>query len=128
MNSGFQSNVPILWGSDTDNSYNQHNGYNPGQYFWNRYHDAQLQQFPQDTFVQMLILAQFQHPSHSELVQSSSNSLAAQSSPPAASPESTDVEDSSQASESPAKAGRGYGKWREEEEKLLVQLWCNKHT
>lgn len=26
------------------------------------------------------------------------------------------------------KAGRGYGKWGEEEEKLLVQLWCDKHT
>ena len=55
--------------------------------------------------------------------------MPAQSSPPAASPaESADAEDSSQASESSAKAGRGYGKWREEEEKLLVQLWCDKHT
>ena len=74
------------------------------------------------------VLAQFQHPSHPELVQSNSGSLPAQSSPPAASPESADVVDSSEASESSAKAGRGYGKWHEEEEKLLVQLWCDKHT
>ena len=131
MNSGFRSNVPTFWGSDTDNSYDQHNGYRPGQYFWNRYqnHDAQLQQFPQNTFAPTTaVLAPFQHPSHPAFVQPSSSSLAAQSSPPAALLESTDVQDSSEASESSTKVGRGYGKWSEEEEKLLVQLWCNKHT
>ena len=45
-------------------------------------------------------LARFKHPSHPELVQSSSSSLPAQSSPPVASPESTDVHDSIEASES----------------------------
>ena len=54
MNSGFRSNVPVFGGSDTDNSYDQHNGYRPGQYFWSRYqnHDAQLQQFPQTLLCQ----------------------------------------------------------------------------
>ena len=97
MNSGFRSNVPVLGGSDTDNSYVQHNRYRPGQYFWRclvrikvMMH-AQVQQFPQITFVQ---------PSHPELVQSGSGSLPAQSSSPAASPESAEVEDSGKASES----------------------------
>ena len=54
MNSGFRSNVPVFGRSDTDNSYDQHNGYRPGQYFWSRYqnHDAQLQQFPQTLLCQ----------------------------------------------------------------------------
>ena len=42
----------------------------------------------------------FQHANHPELVQSSFISLPPQSSLPAASPESADVEDSSEASES----------------------------
>ena len=94
MNSGFRSNVPVFGRSDTDNSYDQHNGYRPGQYFWSRYqnHDAQLQQFPQNTFVPTAGLTRFKHPSHPELVPASSSSLPAQTSPPAASPESADVE------------------------------------
>ena len=66
MNSGFRSNVPVFCGSDTDNSYDQHNGYRPGQYFWSRYqnHDAQLQQFPQNTFVPTAGLTRFKHPNH----------------------------------------------------------------
>ena len=31
MNSGFRANVPVFGGSDIDNSYDQHNGYTPGQ-------------------------------------------------------------------------------------------------
>ena len=46
------------------------------------------------------LVDRFQHANHPELVQSSSISLPAQSSLPAASPESADVEDSSEASES----------------------------
>ena len=101
LNSGFRTNVPVFGWSDKDTSYDQHNAYRPGQYFWSRYqnHDAQLQQFSQNTFVPTAGLARFQHPSHPELVQSSSSSLAAQSSPPAASPESSDVENSSETSE-----------------------------
>lgn len=131
MNPSFRSNFPVFWESDTDNSYDEHNQYSPGQYFLKRHqnNDAQLQQFTQNTFAPTAaVLAPFQHQSHPAFVQPRASSLPTPSLPVAASPVSTDAQDSSEASENSAKAGRGYGKWRNEEEKLLVQLWCDKHT
>lgn len=37
MNPSFRSNFPVFWESDTDNSYDEHNRYRPGQYFWERH-------------------------------------------------------------------------------------------
>ncbi|XP_078363753.1 uncharacterized protein LOC144647961, partial [Oculina patagonica] len=86
-------------------------------------------QFTQNTIAPTAaVLAPFQHQSHPGFIQPSSSRLPTPSPPVSASPVSFDAEDSSEASENSAKAGRGYGKWREAEEKLLVQLWCDKHT
>ncbi|KAL9977490.1 hypothetical protein ACROYT_G014898 [Oculina patagonica] len=126
MNPVFDQIFPV-WESDLENDHNI-NRYRPGQYFWER-HQNNDAQFTQNTIAPTAaVLAPFQHQSHPAFIQPSSSRLPTPSPPVSASPVSFDAEDSSEASENLAKAGRGYGKWREAEEKLLVQLWCDKHT
>ena len=60
MNSGFRYDQMFLFfgGSDTDNYYDQHNGYRPN-----------YSNFPETLLcLPTAVLAQFRHPSHSELV------------------------------------------------------------
>ena len=93
----------------------------PGQLFLR-------QHIPQNTFPPATaVLAPFQPlqpPQPAQAGCSGTVSLPLASTPP---PETPEPQEASETDNS-VKAGRGLGKWEEEEEKLLVQLWCDKHT
>ena len=92
--------------------------YRPGQFFLR-------QQIPQNTFPPATaVLAPFQLLQPAQAGCSGTVPLPLASTPP----ETPEPQEASESSNNSGKAGRGYGKWREEEEKLLVQLWCDKHT
>ena len=88
----------------------------PGQLFLR-------QQIPQNTFPPATaVLAPFQPLQPAQAGCSGTAPLPLAPTPP----ETPEPQEASESGNS-GKAGRGYGKWGEEEEKLLVQLWCDKH-
>ena len=101
--------------------------YRPGQLFWRRNQSENHQQIAENTFVAMLtVLAPFQlqlQPMFAQAGSSGSLPLAPACTPPPTTPEPQDPSKT----DNPGRAGRGYGKWRDEEDRLLVQLWCDKH-
>ena len=102
--------------------------YRPGQLFWRRNQSENHQQIAENTFAATsTVLAPFQpqlQPMFAQAGFSGSLPLAPASTPP---PTTLEPQGPSE-TENPGRAGRGYGKWRDEEERLLVQLWCDKHT
>ena len=102
--------------------------YRPGQLFWRRNQSENHQQIAENIFAATsTVLAPFQlqlQPKFSQASFSGSLPLAPACTPP---PTTQELQDPSK-TENPGRAGRGYGKWRDEEEKLLVQLWCDKHA
>ena len=102
--------------------------YRPGQLFWRRNQSENHQQIAENTFAATsTVLAPFQpqlQPMFAQAGFSGSLPLAPACTPPPTTPEPQDPSET----ENPGRAGRGYGKWRDEEERLLVQLWCDKHT
>ena len=118
MNSGFRSNVPF-WGSCRDNcTMDIGQGSISGTAI--KIMMPNHSNFPKTLLCQRRFWRNFGILAIQSLYNPAPGSFPAQPSPPAASPESADVEDSSQASESSVKAGRGYGKWRQKEEKPPV--------
>ena len=115
MNPGFRNNFPGFWDIHSDQMMNPNEAqdrYRPGQLFLR-------QQIPQNTFPPATaVLAPFQP------LQPAQAGCSALAPTP---PETPEPQEASESGNS-GKAGRGYGKWGEEEEKLLVQLWCDKHT
>ena len=120
MNPGFRNNFPGFWDIHSDQMMNPNEAqdrYRPGQLFLR-------QQIPQNTFPPATaVLAPFQPLQPAQAGCSGTAPLPLAPTPP----ETPEPQEASESGNS-GKAGRGYGKWGEEEEKLLVQLWCDKHT
>ena len=120
MNPGFRNNFPDFWDIHSDQMMNPNevqDRYRPGQLFLR-------QQIPQNTFPPaMAVLAPFQPLQPAQAGCSGTAPLPLAPTPP----ETPKPQEASESGNS-GKAGRGYGKWGEEEEKLLAQLWCDKHT
>ena len=120
MNTGFRNNFPDFWDIHSDQMMNPNEAqdrYRPGQLFVR-------QQIPQNTFpLATAVLAPFQPLQPAQAGCSGTAPLPLAPMPP----ETPEPQEASE-SDNSGKAGRGYGKWGEEEEKLLVQLWCDKHT
>ena len=120
MNPGFRNNFPGFWDIHSDQMMNPNEAqdrYRPGQLFLR-------QQIPQNTFPPATaVLAPFQplQPAQAGCSGTAPLPLAPMS------PETPEPQEACESGNS-GKAGRGYEKWGEEEEKLLVQLWCDKHT
>ena len=120
MNPGFRNNFPGFWDIHSDQMMNPNEAqdrYRPGQLFLR-------QQIPQNTFPPATaVLAPFQPLQPAQAGCSGTAPLPLAPTPP----ETSEPQEASESGNS-GKAGRGYGKWGEEEEKLLVQLWSDKHT
>ena len=120
MNPGFRNNFPGFWDIHSDQMMNPNEAqdrYRPGQLFLR-------QQIPQNTFPPATaVLAPFQPLQPAQAGCSGTAPLPLAPTPP----ETPEPQEASESGNS-GKAGRGYRKWGEEEEKLLVQLWWDKHT
>ena len=101
--------------------------YRPGQLFRRQNQSENHEQIAENTFAAAsTVLTPFQpqlQPMFTQAGFSGSLPLASACTPPPTTPQPQDPSET----ENPGRAGRGYGKWRDEEERLLVQLWCDKH-
>ena len=96
--------------------------YRPGQLLWRRNQSENHQQIAENTFAAAsTVLAPFQpqlQPMFAHAGFSGSLPLAPACTLPPTTPEPQDPSET----ENLGRAGRGYGKWRDEEKRLLVQL------
>lgn len=120
MNPRFLNNFPSFWDIHSDQMMNPNEAqerYRPGQLLLK-------QQILQNTFPPATaVLAPLQPLQPAQAGCSGTVSLPLASMPP----ETPEPQEASEP-DTVGKVGRGYGKWGEEEEKLLVQLWYGKHT